>query len=52
MRMQMDANLIKEQIGTLLFGWGHWKGGFRGGGPSGVSTPKSIRAKNKPSVGR
>ena len=32
MRMQMDANLIKEQIGTLLFGWGHWKGGFRGGG--------------------
>ena len=35
MSMQMDAYLKKEQIGTL-FVWG--------GGPSGVSTPKSKRA--------
>ena len=31
MSMQMDACLKKEQIGTLLFGWGHWKGGLGGG---------------------
>jgi len=40
MSKQIDAEFIKEQIGTLLFGWGHRKGG-EGGGPSGVFTPKS-----------
>ena len=40
MSMQMDAELKKEQIGTLLFGWGHWKGGLEGGGGRGVQ-PKN-----------
>jgi len=31
MSMQMDAECKKVQIGTLLFGWGHWKGGLGGG---------------------
>jgi hypothetical protein len=43
MIMQVDACFKKEQIGTLLFGWGHWKGGW-GGGPSGLSSSKIIRA--------
>jgi len=41
MSMQMDAYLKKEQIGTLFVLVGAPEGGFRGGSPSGVSTPKS-----------
>jgi hypothetical protein len=41
--MQMDACFRKEQIGTLFVCVGALEGGFRGGRPSGVSTPKSIR---------
>ena len=45
MSMQMDAKLIEEQIGTLFVWVGALEGGFGGGGgPSGVSTPKNIRA--------
>ena len=49
MSMQMDAYLKKEQIGTLFVRVGASEGGFGGGGPSGVSTPKNIHAfqKNK-----
>jgi len=36
----MDAYLKKEQIGTFLFGWGHWKGGFGGGSLRGVHPKK------------
>jgi len=54
MNMQMDAYLKKEQIGTLFVWVGALKGGFGGGGASGVSTPKSIRAipKKKQPPGR
>ena len=41
--MQMDACLKKEQIGTLFVRVGALEGGFGGGGPSGVSSPKSKR---------
>jgi len=43
MSMQMDACFKKERIGTLFVLVGALEGGFGGGGPSGVSTPKSIR---------
>ena len=42
MSMQLDACLIKEQIGTLLVWVGALEGGL-GGGSSGVCTPKSKR---------
>eukprot|EP00983_Pelagomonas_calceolata_P044755 1139430-Pelagomonas_calceolata.AAC.6 len=29
--MQMDRDFKKEHVGNLLYGLGHWKGGFRGG---------------------
>jgi len=44
MGMQMDAFLKNEQIGTLFVWVGALEGGLGGGGPSGVSIPKSIRA--------
>ena len=40
----MDAEFKKEQIGTLSVWVGALEGGQGGGGPSGVSTPKSKRA--------
>ena len=41
--MQMDACLKKEQIGTLFVWVGTGgRGGWGVGGPSGVSTPKSM----------
>jgi hypothetical protein len=42
--MQMDAEFKKEQNGTLLSGGGTGRGVWGVGGPSGVSTPNSIRA--------
>jgi len=45
MTMQMDAGFKKEQDGKLfLSGGGTGRGVWGVGGPSGVSTPKSIRA--------
>ena len=41
MSMQMDAECKKVQIGTLLFGWGHWKGGLGGGW-----SPRGVHPKN------
>ena len=42
MSMQMDAEMKKEQIGTLFVWVGALEGGFGGGGgPTGGSTPKS-----------
>jgi len=41
MRMQMDACLKTERIGTLFDWVGALEGGLGGGGPSGVSTSKS-----------
>jgi len=35
MRVQVDAEFKKEQIGTLFVWWGHWKGSWGGGGPQG-----------------
>ena len=32
MSMQKDAEVQKEQNGTLLSGWGHWVVGIGGGG--------------------
>jgi len=46
MSMQMDAYL-KKQIGTLFVWVGALEGGLGGGGPSGVSTPKSKRVVKK-----
>ena len=40
MSMQTDAYLKKRQIGTLLFGWGHWMGVFGGGALRGVHPKK------------
>ena len=40
MRMQMDACLKKEQIGTLFVGVGALERGFGGGGGSGFVHPK------------
>ena len=48
MSMQMDAEFKKEQNGTLFcLGGGIGRGVWGVGGPSGVSTPKSIRAFQK-----
>ena len=44
MNMQMDADLKKEQIGTLFFLVGAPEGEFRRGGGAGGSSPKIIRA--------
>jgi len=46
MSMQMDAELKKEQIGTLLFGWGHWKGLGGGWSLRGVH-PKKYTCRQK-----
>ena len=49
MIMQMDAYSKKEQIGTLFVWVGALEGGFGGGGPSGVSTPKKYTCHLVPS---
>jgi len=47
----MDADLEKEQIGTLFVWWGHWKGGLGGRPPQKVFTYVPSKKKNKqPSV--
>jgi len=47
MSMQMDACFKKERIGTIFCLGGGIGGGFWGGGPSGVSTPKSKHVQKK-----
>ena len=47
MSMQMDACFEKERSGALFVWVGALEGGFGGGGPSGVSTPKSKRVVQK-----
>ena len=48
--MQMDAYSKKEQIGTLVVWGGALEGGLGGGGPSGVSPPRSKRAFPKKNI--
>jgi len=51
MIMQMEAYLKKEQNGTpFLFGWGHWKGGWGGGGSLRGVHPKKYTCHKKNSL--